>query len=374
MRIGIDARLYGSKHTGIGRYTKNLILALARTDKKNSFVVFGSEDIKEEILSLKRFEFVKLTTPIYSFREQLVNPLVFKKAKLDLLHVPHFNAPVLYPGPLVLTIHDLIKHISTGRETSTLPPAVYWIKHLVYRFVVAVNIRKAKMIVTPSKFWQSNLIHNYNLTPEKVRVTYEAVDKGLKSKPHRNPENILKKYNLSKPFIIYTGNLYPHKNVNFLIQAIKSFNKTHKHQLSLAVVCARSVFQKRLAKAKNIHYLGYVSDSDLATLYSQGLALVHPSLIEGFGLTGLEAMAAGLPVLSSDATCLPEIYGDAALYFDPYDQRSLILRLEQIMGDREVLKSLKQKGFSRVKMFSWNKTAKETLKAYGQVGKSEKNL
>ena len=369
MRIGIDARLYGSKHTGIGRYTKNLILALAKKDRKNSYVIFGSQEIKEEIESLKKFEFVKLTTPIYSLAEQVINPFVFSRAKLDMLHVPHFNAPIFYPGKLVITIHDLIKHISTGKDSTTHSTGIYWIKQLAYRFIVFVNIHKAKVIITPSKFWQDYLVNNYNLNFKKVHVTYEAVDKTLKSKKGQSPKNTLKKYNLDKPFIIYTGNLYPHKNINFLIKAVGVFNNSHKHQLTLAIACARSVFEKRLTKDSDIRYLGYVPDNDLAMLYSQSLALVHPSLIEGFGLTGLEAMAAGLPVLSSDATCLPEVYGEAALYFDPYNQKSLILRLEQIMEDRDLLKDLKEKGYLRVKSFSWDRTAKETIKAYQAIWK-----
>lgn len=367
MRIGIDARLYGSKHTGIGRYTKNLILSLAKANRKDSYVIFGDQEIKKEIEGLKRFKFVKLNTPIYSISEQIINPIIFARAKLDILHVPHFNAPIFYRGKLIITIHDLIKHISTGKDSTTHSTGIYWIKQLAYRLVVFVNIYKAKIIITPSKFWQDYLVNNYNLKPKKVHVTYEAADKTLRIKKGQNPKDILKKYDLHKPFVIYTGNLYPHKNINFLIKAIASFNKRHKHQLTLAIACARSVFEKRLRKDNNTHYLGYVPDSDLATLYSQSLALVHPSLIEGFGLTGLEAMAVGLPVLSSDATCLPEIYGDAALYFDPYDQKSLIMRLEQIIGDRDLLKDLKKKGLLRVKSFSWHRTAKETIKAYRAI-------
>ena len=152
MRIGIDARLYGNKHTGIGRYAKNLILNLAKTDRKNTYIIFGKKDIESEISSLKRFKFVKLNTPIYSLAEQIINPIVFLRAKLDLLHVPHFNAPILYPGKLVITVHDLIKHISTGKETTTHSTVVYWIKQIIYRLVVFINIKKASVIITPSKF------------------------------------------------------------------------------------------------------------------------------------------------------------------------------------------------------------------------------
>jgi glycosyltransferase involved in cell wall biosynthesis len=373
MRIGIDARLYGNKHTGIGRYTRNLVLHLIKVDKVNRYVIFGNSDIKKDLAGVKNFTFRELNTPIYSFKEQIINPRVFKKAKLDLLHVPHFNAPILYSGKLILTIHDLIKHLSTGKTTSTLPPVVYWFKHLVYRFVVFLNIRKASALITPSNFWKNNLVNNYSLDPQKVHVTYEAVGDALKANKKTNIKNLLKEHRLRKPFVIYTGNLYPHKNVEFLIRSINDFNSTHKHQLTLGIVSARSVFENRVGKEINVRYLGYVSDQDLAALYSQALALVQPSLIEGFGLTGLEAMASGLPVLSSNATCLPEVYGDAALYFDPFEEASLILRLDQIMTQKDLAQKLKKKGHLQSKKFSWKKTARETLKAYNQVLKDNQN-
>ena len=364
MRIGIDARLYGVKHTGIGRYTQNLILNLAKADRKNTYVIFGSEEIREEIESLKRFEFVKLTTRIYSLGEQLINPFVFKKAKLDLLHVPHFNAPIFYSGRLVITLHDLIKHFSTGKDTTTHSPAIYWIKHWAYRLIVRVNLTKAVSVIVPSNFWRDYLVDKLHIPADKVHVTYEAVDKKFTLDKKLKPQKVLSQYGLEKPFLIYTGNLYPHKNVPFLIEAVNRFNQTHKHQITLAIVCSRQVFKDAISPSRYVKLLGYVPDNDLSVLYTQALALVQPSLMEGFGLTGLEAMQLDLPVLSANASCLPEAYGDAALYFDPYKVSDLIEKLNLIVTQPEVLRDLVKKGRQRRKLFSWYKTAKQTLAVY----------
>ena len=133
---------------------------------------------------------------------------------------------------------------------------------------------------------------------------------------------------MTKPFLVYTGNLYPHKNVGVLIQAAERL------KINVDIVCARSVFERRLTKSSYVRYLGRLSDQDLIKLYKQASAFVFPSLIEGFGLTGLEAMSVGLPVLASNATVLPEIYGDAAVYFDPRSQDQFVHQLERFFSDQ----------------------------------------
>jgi len=367
MKIGIDARLYGTQHTGIGRYTKNLILNLARVDKKNQYIIFGGQEAKQDIAKFKNFKWVKLTTKPYTFAEQTINPIIFSRHKLDLLHVPHFNAPLLYSGKLIITIHDLIKHLSTGVKTSTLPSWQYWLKHFVYKAFIFLIIQKADQVITPSNYWKEKLASLYPIKAAKISVTYEATDKKITSA--KKPSQILIKYNLTKPYIIYVGNLYPHKNVPFLLKALKKFNATHEHKLTLALTCARNAFSDKIKTDEYIKPLGYVSDQDLSTLYSQSLSLVQPSLIEGFGLTGLEAMSNNTPVLSSNATCLPEVYADAASYFNPKDENDLINKLEEILTNTKLRQDLIEKGRKRAKQFSWYKTAKQTFQVYKKFNK-----
>ncbi len=366
MKIGIDARLYGPKHTGIGRYTQNLLRQLINLDKKNQYVLFGDPDLLQQDFNSSQIKIVPLKTRIYSFSEQLVNLFKFKKQNLDLLHVPHFNAPIFYNQPLVITLHDLIKHFSTGTKTSTLPPWQYQVKRLGYKLVLNQTIKKSNAVITPSHYWKNYLINNMSLDPQKIHVTYEAVTSDFKI-PRKVDKKILSKYKLQKPFIVYTGNLYPHKNVDFLVKAVKQYNKNHHNKVTLALISARDAFHDRFSTTKYIKPLGYVPDDEMAQLYSQGLALVQPSLLEGFGLTGLEAMRVGLPVLSSSASCLPEVYSDAALYFDPHDQIDFILKLEKIVQDQSLRQELSQRGKKHVTKFSWKKTALKTLQAYQQV-------
>ena len=168
----------------------------------------------------------------------------------------------------------------------------------------------------------------------------------------------MKELSMTKPFLVYTGNLYPHKNVDILVLAVE------KLKINLAIVCARSVFEKRLPASLYAHYLGRLSDPELINLYHNALAFVFPSLIEGFGLPGLEAMSTGLPVIAARASCLPEIYGEAALYFDPYIVNDLVAKIQSILSDPKLRKSLIAKGYRQAQKYSWAKMANETWQIY----------
>ncbi len=146
---------------------------------------------------------------------------------------------------------------------------------------------------------------------------------------------------------------------------MRQFNASHEHQLVLALACAREdAFKNKVREDATVKFLGYVPDSDLVGLYREALALVQPSLIEGFGLTGLEAMSVGLPVLASNTTCLPEIYGDAAMYFNPKSLIDLVRQLDNIFSDQDLAHQLSAVGKKRVKQFSFQKMARQTLKVY----------
>jgi len=364
MRIGIDARFYGIKDTGIGRYVRSLILNLAKVDKDNTYLIFGGEEIKNEIIDFDNFIYIPLSTPKYSLIEQLINPLVFLSYNLDLLHIPHFNAPLLYPKKIIITIHDLIKHLSVGTKTSTHNPLFYYLKHFAYKILVNLVVHKANKVITPSEYWKNYLQNYYHLAADKVIVTYEGVDNSFLNNKTPKTAQVLEKYGLEKPFVFYTGNLYPHKNIELAIKAVEIFNKSHNHKLTLAIACSRSIFRDRYRPSPTLKILGFVPDADLAAMYIEALALIQPSFIEGFGLIGIEAMVAGLPVLSSNASCLPEIYADAALYFDPYKVEGLVENLHQILTNQQLRQDLIQKGKKRTRFFSWSKMATQTLSVY----------
>ena len=163
------------------------------------------------------------------------------------------------------------------------------------------------------------------------------------------------------PQIVYTGNLYPHKNISILIEAVERL------KINLKIICARSVFEKRLPKSKYVEFLGKLTDQEVIEVYKKSQAFVFPSLIEGFGLPGLEAMAVGLPVIAANASCLPEIYGDAALYFDPYDVNDLVEKIKSAITNDNLKKDLIKKGLAQVKKYSWAKMSSQTWEIYQSV-------
>jgi glycosyltransferase involved in cell wall biosynthesis len=376
MRIGIDARLYGLEHAGLGRYVTQLVEEVLKLDRKNHYVLFLNSAHIEKFKNRKRVTVVKTNTPIYSFAEQVFLPFIFAKEKLDLLHVPHFNAPLLYPGKIVLTVHDLIKHDSKGPETTTRHRSLYLIKRFGYLTLTNLIAHRANHLIVPSNFVKEDVAKRLRVAPDKITVTYEASSDSIKEVSLNDEEKtgLLNKYHLSQPFIVYTGSVYPHKNVDVLVSAVEKHNQNKEVDLELALICSRSVFWERLNKKiqeKNLQnqvkLLGFVEDADISKIYSLALALVHPSKMEGFGLTGLEAMSVGLPVISSNASCLPEVYGDAALYFNPNDVNDLTACLDSFIKDQELRSSMATKGYLQERKYSWKKMAKETLEVYKQT-------
>lgn len=376
MRIGIDARLYGLEHAGLGRYVMRLVEDVLKLDKKNDYVLFLKKEHAEKFQNRKRVKVVVTNIPIYSFAEQTILPFVFAKEKLNLLHVPHFNAPLVYDGKMILTIHDLIKHDSKGPETTTRHRWFYSIKRLGYLALTNGIAQRADHILVPSNFVKEDVAKRLHVPTEKITVTYEAAAGSIKEIALTDEEKakVLNKYHLAQPFIVYTGSVYPHKNVDVLVGAIEKHNQRKEVDLQLALICSRSVFWERLNKKiteKNLQntvkLLGFVEDEDVSKLYSLALALVHPSKMEGFGLTGLEAMSVGLPVISSNASCLPEVYGDAALFFNPSDVDDLVSCLETFIKDPELRSQMATKGYLQARKYSWQKMAKETLTVYKQL-------
>jgi glycosyltransferase involved in cell wall biosynthesis len=199
-------------------------------------------------------------------------------------------------------------------------------------------------------------------------VTYEGVDESIKSK---KDSHILERYHIKKPFLLYVGNVYPHKNIEKLIGAVKRLAEDYRFPVSLVVVCARSVFWERLKKKvgqlgaeKYVNLAGFVPDEELAEIYRQAKVYVFPTLSEGFGLPGLEAMAQGLPVAASDIPVLREIYKDSVLYFDPHDSKDMAEKIKKLLTDKKLQEKLKKQGLALIKNYSWGKMAQETLLVY----------
>lgn len=369
--IVIDARLYGPKHTGIGRYTKNLLKALVGQPGFSQFqyTLIIYPDLETEIKKDLGNNFAYVTTNIkhYSIKEQILLPFLIKKLHPDLVHFTHFNKPIFYFGKSVVTIHDLIKHFFKGRLNTTKNASIYWIKHFFYLITTHIAI-KTSFIIVPSDFWRDYLIEKFHVDPQKVTTTHEAVDPNFLTKINQLSKSKAK-YNSKNPYIIYTGNLYPHKNPSILIEAL-----TKLSYLNLKIICARNYFTERLEKLikkyhlnKRVEFLGYIPDEQFQEIYSQALALVHPSFMEGFSLTGLEAMALGCPVISSNNSCLPEIYQDSVLYFDPNNVNDLVEQIEKLYKTKGLRDQFIKLGYLQVQKYSWTKTAQQTFTVYKKL-------
>jgi glycosyltransferase involved in cell wall biosynthesis len=373
MRIGIDARFFGSIGKGLGRYTQKLIENLERIDKKNQYYIFLRKENWDEYRP-QSINFIKAMAdiPWYGFREQLQFPKLLKKFELDLVHFPHFNVPIFCKGKFVVTIHDLILFYYPTKRASALSPFFYFFKKLAHRLVIRNAVKKSEKILAVSRHTKDDIKKYFNIPAEKIAVTYEAIDPVRKT-INRLSGKIIERYGIIKPYLLYVGNAYPHKNLERLVLVFREIAKKHPH-LQMVFVGKEDYFYKRLKKyvsqnfAKNVIFADYVPDEHLSSVYRESLLYVFPSLYEGFGLPPLEAMAENVPVAASNASCLPEILGDAAVYFDPKAMAEMAETIERAISDRELRQDLVRKGREQIKKFSWEKMAAETLEVYSKIG------
>ncbi len=370
MTIGIDARLYKTG-LGIGRYIEKLIGNLEQIDQVNTYVIF----LRKEAYTTYHptnpyFKKVLADIPWYSFREQCQMPSLLAKNKLDLVHFPHFNVPIFTKVPFVVTIHDLIMvkfPQSATSAASTRHPFIHWLKYCAYRWILSRACSRAHAIITVSNYVRDDLVRLLGIDPQKISVIYEAAGTVSQEGDNTLPSTV------QAPYILSIGNAYPHKNLETLLKAFALLRK-EKPELQLVLCGQEDYFYHRILAqihdmgmdGKVIH-LGIVSDATLSVLYRNAEAYVFPSYEEGFGLPGLEAMAAGIPVVASNLSCLPEIYGDAALYFNPSSQEEIKETILRVLTDTSLRHEHIKRGLEHVKKYSWEGTARRTKEVYSHI-------
>lgn len=369
-KIVIDARMYNE--SGIGRYIRNLITHLQVIDKENAyFILLLKQDFEKLEFS---YNFYKVLADFrwYSAGEQIKLPKVLEKLDPDLVHFPHFNVPLLYDGKFIVTIHDLIHQHFQMRRATTLNPLFYKLKQLGYKKVFKNAIYKSQKILVPSNFVKGQLMNDWKVNNEKAVVTYEAVDEHLLEIVNKiqtaDITKTMKDFNIKKPYLFYVGNAHPHKNVEGLIGAFRLL-KVKYPELSLVLSGNDHYFWQRLKRENSdegIVYTGFISEEQLVALYRQASVFVLPSSEEGFGIPVLEAFASSCPVVSSNKGSLPEVGGDAALYFDPVNTDEIMQQISKVIEDSKLSNILKQKGLKRYKDFCWKTLAQKTLEVYLQ--------
>ena len=353
MKIGIDCRLSGITHAGIGRYIENLISRLPKEAPEIEWIFFYRTP--DQVLPGLNVKWVLAPIKHYSLQEQTQLPSIFNQQKLDLLHVPHFNVPIMYPKKLIVTIHDLLWHQQRGAQVTTLKPWQYWGKYVGYKLVASQAVKKATKILVPAQTIKKTLAEYYPNSTDKIMVTHEGVDEKLLKYKDREIKR-------KEKSLIYVGSLYPHKNVTLVLKALQELP-----DWKLTIVGSRNVFQdqtkvmaKKLGVEQQVKFAGYLKDQDLAQEIKAATVLVQPSLSEGFGLTGIEAMALGTPVLASNIPVFKEIYRNAAVYFDPKSTTSFV---ESLTKQKPTSKEMEEV----VKQYSWDEMTKQTIKAYRSI-------
>jgi len=378
-RIGIDARLYGPTGRGLGRYIQEVTDRLVKLDLANDYIIFLSPHSSADCqIDQPNVQKVIMTERWYTLAEQLAWPRLIRRYRLDLLHVPHFNAPLICPCRLVITIHDLILTKFPTPRASTLAPIVYWLKNLAYRLVISRATKRAKTILAVSNFTKDDIVKQLAVPAKKITVTYEGVtvfsDSRLNDQTADKPT--LLRYNIKQPYLLYVGNAYPHKNLEWLIKLFQAWSPNHP-EYQLVLVGGHDYFYQRLRQLvislwpeqanKPVVLPGFVPDNDLAALYRSAALYIFPSRYEGFGLPPLEAMNYGCPVVSSDSSCLPEILGSAAVYFHDNQTNSAIQAIDNLLSDQNQRQVLIEAGFQQIKKYSWKTCAQQTLAVYQQI-------
>jgi len=362
--ITIDARMLES--SGIGTYLRNLLENLATIENEYAFKVICHGRQLLHGLPPDRFRFVLAKSPIYTLSEQWEIARLARHAPV--LHSPHYNAPLLYRGHLVVTIHDLT-HLTDPTFKRTLAARFY------ARPMFNLVARRADRIIANSEFTKQQIVEHLGISPSKVIVAYLGVNDHFC--PHDRKQAVPRVstlLGLNRPYILFVGNLKPHKNVKTLIHAFAQICVHSDLDHGLVILGDDRKWKSDLVREcekleipDRVSFVPQVSYEHLPWVYGAAEVLVMPSLLEGFGLPVLEAMACGTPVVCSRVASLPEVAGDAAEYFDPSSVDDLASTMERVLRSSQLQETMRLKGLERAKLFSWEECARRHCCLYEEV-------
>ena len=367
MRIGIDARKLHD--FGIGTYIRNLLRQLARLDRQTEFVVLCRPGDREALSSLgENFRAVAEIAGNYSISEQIRIPLALKREGVTLFHAPHYVLPPLVRCRSVVTIHDCI-HLMFPQYLPNRMALTY------ARASISLAARQSTRVMTVSESSKRDILRFVDAKPEKIDVIYNAFDERFGIEPlEEDVVRVRERYQLHDEFVLYAGNVKPHKNLERLIDAFDLVRKRGLDRLKLVMIgdeiskyaaLRRAVHQHQLHKY--VRFLGYLPEETLAVMYRLAGVFVFPSLYEGFGLPPLEAMASGTPVVTSNVSSLPEVAGDAAVLVDPYSPPAIADGIYRVLTDESLRRSLRQKGLARAAQFSWEQSVRRVRQIYAEA-------
>jgi len=348
---------------GIGRYTLQLVRALSRMGSDDRYTLFQSHRAKEPIVEDPRFSHRKLLTPAHHRFEQHLLPLEIHRVGLDVLHSPDFIPPYRLNCAKVITIHDL---------NFLLYPHFLTRDSARYYGQIDEAVRRADAIIAVSEATKADTIRLLGVPESKISVIYEAA--GPSFRPLDDPtvkHKVRERFGVHGDFVLFVSTIEPRKNVPTLLRAFRQLLDDYRLDVQLVLAGQKGwlfdeVFDlvHDLNLDDDVCFLGRVTTDELLWLYNTARALVAPSIYEGFGLTPLEAMACGTPVVVADVSSLPEVVGDAGLKVDPYKPDEMAVAMWRLLTDSELHSSLRAKGLTRAACFSWERAAQETLALY----------
>lgn len=368
MRIGIDARLATAPRTGIGSYTGSLLAALGRGGGSDQFVLFTDKPLPGP----PRQGFANTVLPVrqrylWAFGSL---PGACRRERLDLFHgTSNFELPFFAGCPLVATVHDLIP--------LRCPGAVSRRYRLLFRALIGRAVRAARFVMTDAEYTRREILESFPVAPHKVVTVPLAA--GPSFTPDPDPvgrRRVCSRHGLGQRYLLFVSVFEPRKNIPLLVDAFEIFRREYPHgsafQLALAggagwhgAEIAETVRRRGLDPAVRI--LGYVPEEDLPWLYRGAELVVVPSRYEGFGLSALEAMACGAPVLAANASSLPEIVGDAGEFFALDDPDLLARRIAELTAAPERRAAMSERGIARAAGFTWERTAGRILEVYREA-------
>lgn len=371
MKIGIDISLTIGEKAGVGYYTANLVDALAKIDRTNQYLLYPffyhiyHSDFKIAVAPSRKNFHLRCEKIPKKIIDRLWHSPIPKKwilGNVDILHSTTFCAPQDHYGKLIVTIYDI--------SFLTLPECHTEANRQHCLMGTLDALRYADCIIAISNHGKQELVKYFDIDPDKIVVTHLAAKDIFAPCGPEEQKRVLKKYRIPRDFIFTVGSYEPRKNIGTLVQAYVNLPENVKNQHHLVIAGGKGWLNSEIdalidaQSSDQIRRIGYVDEQDLPALYSAAAAFVYPSLYEGFGLPILEAMSCGAPVITSNTSSMPEISGDAALFFDPLDARQLTTLLLEVMENENLRNELSGKGIERARQFSWEKTARATLKIY----------
>jgi glycosyltransferase involved in cell wall biosynthesis len=374
VRIAIDTRRIGD--FGVGTYIRNVVRTLARLDHTNQYILIGAPGPLREIGELpSNFLNVPYDLPETSLRNYFDFQHIVRQHRCDLVHVPHlFSVPQYIPCRYVVTVHDLLGHLYPPQHESSLTRAL----HLYFTRRV---LRRAARIFAVSNSTKADLVELFHIPGHKIEVVYNAIDERFRQghTTEADRQLIAERYQVSYPFVLYAGNIKPHKNVVRIIEAfsaLKAELQKEGEYTGLRLIIIGDELSKhpdlrrtvvRSGMSDQVRFLGFVSIDVLRIFYDTAKIFVFPSLYEGFGLPPLEAMAHGTPVVTSNTSSLPEVVGNGAVLVNPENVFEIMHALHRVLLDQDLRERLKRRGYEQVQRFSWETSVRRILEVYEQV-------